>query len=76
MHPDLKTVIELQEVDSKIAELQAQLAMVQADERRIADELAMAQAAVQRAEAKLKRLDIELRGVLGPGADAGGRRGP
>jgi hypothetical protein len=62
-------------IDSKIAECHTQLGTVQAEERRIADELAMSQAAVQRAEAKLKRLDIELRSVLGPGPDPGPRRG-
>jgi chromosome segregation ATPase len=62
-------------IDSKIAELHTHLGMAQAEERRVGDELAMAQAAVQRAEAKLKRLDIELRSVLGPAVEPGPRRG-
>jgi hypothetical protein len=53
-------------IDSKIADLQQALGVAQNEERRIDDELQMAQATVQRAEAKLKRLDIELRSVLGP----------
>jgi hypothetical protein len=62
-------------IDAKISELHTQLAMVQAEERRVADELAVAQATMQRAEAKLKRLDMELRSILGPAADPGPRRG-
>jgi hypothetical protein len=53
-------------IDSKINELQAAFGVTQNEERRVNDELQMAQATVQRAEAKLKRLDIELRSVLGP----------
>jgi hypothetical protein len=53
-------------VDQKMAELQAQLSAAQAEERRLSDELTIAQATVERAEAKLKRLDIELRSAFGP----------
>jgi hypothetical protein len=56
----------LAQIDQKIAELQSVATQMQAEERRIADELAMAQATVQRAEAKLKRLDIDLRSAFGP----------
>ncbi len=56
----------LAQIDQKIAELQAAASVVQSEERRVADELAMAQATVQRAEAKLKRLDIDLRSAFGP----------
>jgi hypothetical protein len=62
-------------IDAKIGELHTELGVVQAEERRVADELAMAQATVQRAEAKLKRLDIELRSVLGSAPDPAQRRG-
>ncbi len=55
----------LAQIDQKIAELQTVATQMQAEERRIADELAMAQATVQRAEAKLKRLDIDLRSAFG-----------
>jgi hypothetical protein len=56
----------LVQIDQKITELQAMATQMQAEERRVADELAMAQATVQRAEAKLKRLDIDLRSAFGP----------
>ena len=57
----------LAQIDQKIAELQSVATQMQAEERRISDELNMAQATVQRAEAKLKRLDIDLRSAFGPG---------
>jgi hypothetical protein len=53
-------------IDQKISELQAVVVQAQGEERRLSDELGMAQAAVQRAEAKLKRLDIDLRSAFGP----------
>ncbi len=56
----------LAQIDQKIAELQAAATAVQIEERRVADELGVVQATVQRAEAKLKRLDIDLRSVFGP----------
>ncbi len=52
--------------DQKIAELQTQLGIVHAEERRLSDELTMVEATIQRSEAKLKRLDIELRSAFGP----------
>jgi hypothetical protein len=64
---------QLNVIDQKISEMQQQVAIAQAEERRIADELAMAQATIQRAEAKLKRLDIELRSAFGPNENT--RRG-
>jgi hypothetical protein len=60
-------------IDQKIAQLQSELGVVQAEERRVADELAVAQATVGRAEAKLKRLDIELRSAFGPNDPTRGR---
>jgi hypothetical protein len=61
-------------IDARVGQLEVEVSKAQAQARNTGDELTAAQTALQRAEAKLKRIEIELRNVPGPrdGAKGGG----
>jgi hypothetical protein len=61
---------ELARVDAALAEVEASLAQAKAEETMVAEHLSAAEATKARAEAKVKRIDIELRNAAAqPGAD-------
>jgi hypothetical protein len=65
----------MRDVDVKVAHAEQGLSQVQVEERGRADDLAQAEASVQRAQARVKRLDIEMRHEAGAVAAAGGAAG-
>jgi hypothetical protein len=52
------------EVDARISELEAQLTQIQMEERTIAGELNEAETLLKRADARVKRVEIEIRNAL------------
>jgi hypothetical protein len=57
----------MKEVGAKVTQAEQALSQLQLEERRLAEDLAQAEAAMQRAQAKLKRAEIEMRNQVGPG---------
>jgi hypothetical protein len=66
----------MREIEARVTQAEQVLSQLQLEERRLADDLAQAEATLQRAEAKLKRADIEMRHVPSTGSmPASQRRG-
>lgn len=73
----------MRDIEAKVTQVEQTLSQLQLEERRLADDLALAEATLQRAQAKLKRVEIEMRNVPSAGqmpvappwGPAGGQRG-
>ncbi|MGO8992570.1 MAG: hypothetical protein ACLQVI_04535 [Polyangiaceae bacterium] len=66
------------EIDAKLAELEAQLAQIQVEERQISGEHAEADTLLKRADARAKRIEIEMRSAVAQaqGEAGDGAKGP